>query len=176
MRKISEAFFLLFFPVISLYTISLIIYVKDMKTRVKCKRERQPVEDRIDTLRVVFVFDDKALMDYTLIFGKIREEVVREVMNESLSGEGVTVIKPISNVVVLDVYRQSESNVSGMPLFTELRDRWLYVDTYGWLMVWRKRFEMSVGYRVMTDCEVYELPEDALRVYRGLRIKARAVR
>ena len=138
-----------------------------------CRRREQPVEDRIDTLRVVYAFDDKALMDYTLIFGRIREEVVREVVNEeSLSGEGVAVIKPISNVVVLDVYRQSERSVSGMPFFTELRDRWLYVDTYGWLLVWRKRYEMSVGYRVMTGCELYELPEDALRVYRGLRVKA----
>jgi hypothetical protein len=91
-----------------------------------------------------------------------------------MSSEGVAVIKPVSPVVVLDVYRQSEKSVSGMPFITEWRDRWLYVDSYGWLLAWRKKYEMSVGYRVMTDCEVYELPEDALKIYRGLRVRVKA--
>jgi len=161
--------------VISLYTFSLIIYVKAMKTRgYPCKRERQPVTERIDALRVYYVFtpDGRSMIDYALIFGKIKEEIVVETANEeNFSSEGQALILPTSPVVVLDIFSQRETDVSGLPFFTETRTRWLYVDTYGWLMVWKKEYEHGMGYSRVTHCVMYELPEDALRVYRGLRVK-----
>jgi len=168
--------------VISLNTSAFIIYVKAMKTRgYPCKRERQPVTERIDALRVYYTFtpDGRSMIDYTLIFGKIKEEIVVETTNEeSFSSEGQALIYPTSPVVVLDIFSQRETDVSGLPFFTETRTRWLFVDTYGWLMVWRKEFEIGLGHRRMTNCVMYELPEDALKVYRGLRVKVspRAVR
>jgi len=146
-----------------------------MKTRgYPCKREKQPVTDRIDKLMVYYVYsiDGGSMIDYTVVFGRVREELVKETVNEEeFSSGGRAVIYPQSPVVVLEVFSQRENSVSGFPLFTETRTRWLYVDGHGWLMVWRKVFETSLGYRRMTDCVMYELPEDAFRVYKGLNVK-----
>lgn len=139
-----------------------------------CKREPQPIQERIDALRVYYTFtpDGRSLLDYTLIFGKIKEEIVVETRNEeSFSSEGQALIIPTSPIVILDVFSQRETNVSGLPFFTETRTRWLYVDTYGWLMVWKKEYEHAMGYSRVTHCVMYELPEDALKVYKGLRVK-----
>jgi hypothetical protein len=138
-----------------------------------CKRERQPITERIDTLMVYYVFtpDGRSLIDYALIFGKIREEIVEIVNEESMSVEGKALIHPTSPVVVLDIFSQHETNISGLPMFTETRTRWLYVDSYGWLMVWKKVYEHGFRYTSVVDCVMYELPENALKVYRGLRVK-----
>jgi hypothetical protein len=56
-------------------------------------------------------------------------------------------------------------------MFTETRTRWLYVDGYGWLMVWKKVYEHGLRYTRVVDCIMYELPEDVLKVYRGLKVK-----
>lgn len=90
---------------------------------------------------------------------------------ESFSSEGQALIIPTSPIVILEVFSQRETNVSGLPFFTETRTRWLYVDTYGWLMVWKKEYEHAMGYSRVTHCVMYELPEDALKVYKGLRVK-----
>jgi len=153
-----------------------------MKTKgYPCKREPQPIKERIDALRVYYTFtpDGRSMLDYTLIFGKIKEEIVVETKNEeSFSSEGQALIYPTSPIVILDVFSQREDYVSGLPFFTETRTRWLYVDTYGWLMVWKKEYEHGIGYSRITHCIRYELPEDALKVYKGLRVKVnpRAVR
>ena len=70
-----------------------------MKTRVKCKREKQPITDKLDKLMVYYVFtpDGRSMIDYTLIFGKIKEEIVVETTNEeSFSSEGQALIYPPS--------------------------------------------------------------------------------
>jgi len=161
--------------VISLNTYSFTIYVKAMKTRgYPCKREKQPVSEKIDVLMVYYVFtpDGRSLIDYALIFGKIREEIVIETANEeSYSSEGRALIHPTSPVVVLDIFSQHETDISGLPMFTETRTRWLYVDGYGWLMVWKKVYEHGLRYTRVVDCIMYELPEDVLKVYRGLKVK-----
>jgi len=146
-----------------------------------CKREQQPVTERIDALKVYYTFtpDGRSLIDYTLIFGKIKEEIVVETVNEeNYSSEGRSIIYPTSPIVVLDIFSQRETDVSGLPLFTEIRTRWLFIDSHGWLMVWKKEYEHGLGYSRLTHCVMYELPEDALKVYRGLRVKVspRAVR
>jgi hypothetical protein len=69
-----------------------------------CRRRAQPVAERMDALRVVCTStpDGRTLVDYALVFGRIREEIVRETVSEgSMSSEGVAVIKPVSPVVVL---------------------------------------------------------------------------
>jgi len=152
-----------------------------MKTKVRCKREKQPITDKLDKLMVYYVFtpDGRSMIGYTVIFGRVREIIIKETMKEEeFSSEGRVAIYPQSPVVVLEVASLRETNISGLPFFTETRTRWLYVDTYGWLMVWRKEFEIGLGYRRMTDCVKYELPEDAFKVYKGLniRVNARAVR
>jgi hypothetical protein len=147
-----------------------------MKTKgYPCKREKQPVTEKIDALMVYYVFtpDGRSLIDYALIFGKIKEEIVIETANEeSYSSEGKALIHPTSQVVVLDIFMQHETNISGLPMFTETRTRWLYVDNHGWLMVWKKVYEHGFRYTRVVNCVMYELPEDALKVYRGLRVKA----
>jgi hypothetical protein len=159
--------------VISLNTSAFIIFVKAMKTRgYPCKNERQPVEDRIDTLRIYYMFDGRSMIDYVLIFGKIREEIVRETVNEhELSSEGQTIIYPQSSIVILDIVSQKEIDVSGFPFFEETRTRWMFLDNYGWLMVWRKIYEHSIGYSRLKHCVQYELPSDALKIYKGLKVK-----
>jgi len=148
-----------------------------MKTReYPCKREKQPVSQKIDALMVYYVFtpDGKSLIDYSLIFGKIREEIVIETANEdSYSSEGRALIHPTSPVVILDIFSQQETDISGLPMFTETRTRWLYVDSHGWLMVWKKVYEHGIGYTRVVDCVMYELPDEVLKVYKGMKIKTR---
>jgi hypothetical protein len=141
-----------------------------------CRREKQPVTEKIDKLMVYYVYsvDGGSMIDYMVVFGRVREELVKETVNEEeFNSEGRAVIYPQSPVVVLEVFSQIENSVSGFPLFTETRTRWLYVDGHGWLMVWKKVYEIGLGYRVMTDCIMYELPEDALRVYKGLNVRVK---
>ena len=99
-----------------------------MKTRVKCKREKQPITDKLDKLMVYYVFtpDGRSMIYYVPVFGKIREEIVKETMNEEeFSSEGQALIYPTSPVVVLDIFSQRETDVSGLPFFTETRTRWI---------------------------------------------------